>query len=121
MSSINSKTGEENDSPLKTDDYQSGVSAVNAGETGIGGTTTASETFDRIGTAASELNDYGVIDGAAGNAIDNSADDDADDNSPLKWLVPLVIVLLLIISGYAFCSNPRPADESGAAATVNIA
>jgi hypothetical protein len=115
MSSISSKTDEENDLPLKTDDYQSGGGAINAGETGIGGTTTASGTFDRIGTAASDFNDYGVINGAAGNAIDDSADD-ADDDSPIKWIVPLVILFLLIFLGYAFCGNP----PSVAVESVNI-
>ncbi|HXG84484.1 MAG TPA: hypothetical protein VNI84_10695 [Pyrinomonadaceae bacterium] len=120
MSSIISKPKEENDLPLKTDVYQSGGGAISAGETRIGGTTTASETFDRIGTAASEFNDAGTIISTAGNATDDSVYDDAGDDSPMKWIAPLVIVLLLIVLGYTFCSNPPPAGESGAAITGNV-
>lgn len=119
MSLIVSKNDEENDALVKTGVYQSGGAAVSAGETGIGGTTTASETFDRIGTAATEFNDAGAINGTAGNTVDNTAYDVVNDNSPLKWIVPLAIVLLLIISGYAFCGSPQSVTESGAAASVN--
>lgn len=119
MSSITSKNDEENDLHPKSGVYQSGVGAVNANETGIGGTTTASETFDRIGTAASEFNDPGTLNRTAGNITYESVYDAAGDDSPLKWIVPLVILFLLIFLGYTFCSNP-PSAESGAAAVKNV-
>lgn len=121
MSSIISKPDEENDLPLKTDVYQSGVGAINQSETRIGGTTTASETFDRIGTAASEFNDAApTITATAGNSSGDSVYDDAGDDSPLKWIVPLVILFLLIILGYTFCSHSPSSTESGAAAVINV-
>jgi len=120
MSSIISKPDEENNLPLKNDVYQSSVGAINAGETRIGGTTTASETFDRIGTAASEFNDAAPMTANAGKSSGNSVYDDAGDDSPLKWIVPLVILFLLIFLGYTFCSHPPSAAESGATAVIKV-
>lgn len=120
MSSIISKPDEENDLPLKNEVYQSGGGAVNQSETRIGGTTTASETFDRIGTAASEFNDAAPLTATTGNAGDDSVYDDAGDDSPLKWIVPLVILFLLIFLGYTFCSHPPSASENGAASFINV-
>ncbi len=96
----------ENDLLDVDESYQS----ANAAQ-GVGGTTTASETFDRVGTAASEFNDPGArpigaaqTSGAANRAVDFD-DAEMNDDSPLKWIVPLVILALLIIIGYAFCGK----------------
>lgn len=96
----------ENDLLEVEDGYQS----ANAAQ-GVGGTTTASETFDRVGTAASEFNDAGArpIDAAQTSSAANRAmdfdDAEMNDDSPLKWIVPLIILALLIIIGYAFCGK----------------
>lgn len=80
--------------------------------TGIGGRTTASETFDRVGTAASGFNDAGArtLDARVGEspinrAADFAAADEMADDSPLRWLAPLIVVALLIILGYTFCGG----------------
>ena len=89
------------------ENYLAGVSAGNA--------------FDRIGTSATNVIDadksnvgdkIGIADSAqtigqrANTTIENINDyDEADDNSPLKWLIPLIILALLVILGYSFCSK----------------
>ncbi|MDQ6785466.1 MAG: hypothetical protein M3033_01415 [Acidobacteriota bacterium] len=106
MSINNSKPDEENDLQARDDSYKSDAGAINAA--GIGGTTTASETFDRVGTAASEFNDSAAspLDRNIGN-LPNSLDAElTNDDSPMKWIVPLIILFLLIILGYSLCSKP---------------
>ena len=76
------------------------------------------ETVDRIGTAAAETferdaRDYGsgietVSDRAAATAsseIGDLTDGDYSENPMFSWLVPLVIVTILIIVGFMFCSK----------------
>jgi len=87
------------------------------------GATTA-ETFDRVGTAAApvldrekkNVVDANVIDRVA-SSIDDRTDvslDNANDvyddnnNSPLAWLLPLLLLGLLLTLGYLFCSKPPP-------------
>lgn len=85
--------------------------------TGIGGTTTASVTFDRIGTAASEFNDASARTPLSRNMIDeldNFDDTATDDNSPLRWIIPLVLLALLVALGAWFCGG-----KSESAASVN--
>jgi len=83
----------ENDLPAKIGGYLRNV-----------GGTTVGETFDRIGTAATATIDRenSVV---AGNfeTIDGN-----DNNSALNWLLPLVILGLLIIAGFMFCSKSEP-------------
>jgi uncharacterized protein YidB (DUF937 family) len=83
--------------------------------------TSARNTFDRIGTSAADVIDadrasagdrIGIADsaqtigGSTNTAVENITDfEDANDDSPLKWLIPLVILVLLIILGYSFCSK----------------
>ena len=85
------------------------------------GVTTA-ETFDRIGTAAADTLDadnrkIGGLNATSSDMrsvnergnnplyrIDENFDDD-EDNSPLKWLLPLLLLGLLMILGYSFCSK----------------
>ena len=86
------------------------------------GATTA-ETFDRIGTAAAPVLDAkkehrvdaSIMDGVTPRPIDNRAEDflaNADNtnevinNSPFAWLLPLLLLGLLMILGYMFCSKP---------------
>ncbi|HEX8736230.1 MAG TPA: hypothetical protein VF721_12955 [Pyrinomonadaceae bacterium] len=76
------------------------------------------ETVDRIGTAAAETFDrdargFGsgvgtVSDRAAATAfseIGDLTDGEYSENPMFNWLVPLVIVTLLIIVGFMFCSK----------------
>lgn len=86
---------------------------------------TAPETFDRIGTAApvldankKDVGDLNVIDRNVNPVVDktdNSVDRvddtfDTEGNSPLAWLLPLLLLGLLLVLGYWFCSkSPEPA------------
>jgi len=88
------------------------------------GAPTVAETFDRVGTAAAPVLDeekkntanVNMIDGVAspiddrsGNALSNVGEIyDDKNNSPLGWLLPLLLLGLLIILGYMFCSKPPP-------------
>jgi uncharacterized protein YidB (DUF937 family) len=92
---------------------------------------TAAETFDRVGTAATETLDAGkrnVTDINAsdretypiGNQVDtalNNSDDEPDNHSPLQWLLPLLLLGLLLVIGYWSCSKP---STSPATAKINI-
>ena len=72
---------------------------------------TTAETFDRVGSAASEFNDSVATveqplhrpDSDIPDGFNNNAAE--DDDSPLRWLVPLVLVLLMIVLGYWFCGK----------------
>jgi len=95
---------------------------------------TAAETFDRVGTAATDTLDTDVRNVRNLNAtfsgdmrnvgdrpsiplnrIDDNFNDD-EDNSPLKWILPLLLLGLLLTLGYTFCSKtPAPT-----ATTVNV-
>jgi uncharacterized protein YidB (DUF937 family) len=72
---------------------------------GVGGSTVSTtgvmtnEAVDRIGTAAAENIDYGETEILA---------DEFNDDSPIKWLAPLVILILMIIAGWAFCGKSEP-------------
>jgi uncharacterized protein YidB (DUF937 family) len=87
------------------------------------GRTDAEETFDRIGTAAvpvldadkkaaDDTNTLGGgasnpvvdrVDAAAASVVDNNQSD--KDNSPLGWFLPLLLLGLLLVLGYWFCSR----------------
>lgn len=91
---------------------------LTADENSIAGVS-AGNAFDRIGTSATNVIDAdksgvgsGIADSAqiisqrANASIENINDyDEAGDNSPLKWLTPLIILALLVILGYSFCSK----------------
>lgn len=86
----------------------------------------STEAFDRIGNAsedvggknhdlmsANRINDFAPIGdrfSAAPAAVSDSRqtenlDDEFNDDSPLKWLVPLIITALLIALGFWFCGG----------------
>lgn len=82
----------------------------------------AAETVDRMGTAAAETfeRDTEISTAAAATADDritsanlyqteDAVDDDYRENPMLGWLLPIIIVVLLIILGYWFCSKPPAA------------
>lgn len=100
MATNDSKINGENDLLDEDEGYRSVTQ-------GVGGTTTASETLDRVGSAASEFNDAGArpLDARAESGVNQFDERDAADDSPLKWIVPLVILAALIILGYWFCGN----------------
>lgn len=79
-------------------------------------------TFDRVGTAATDTLDVdarniGGLNSAFGNIgsvgdrpsipLNRAVDrfDDAEDNSPLRWILPLLLLGLLLTLGYTFCSK----------------
>jgi uncharacterized protein YidB (DUF937 family) len=83
----------EDDLLSKIGGFLSGVGGATVSTTGV----MASETIDRFATASAE------------NINRASADDllseEYDDSSPLKWLLPLILLILLIAIGWAFCSK----------------
>ncbi len=98
-----------NDDSPSGDDVKTPLTSASTTSTvaGVGGTTTASETFDRIGTSASEFNDAGARAPLSRNAageLDNF-DDTANDDSPLKWIIPLLLLGLLVALGAWFCGG----------------
>ena len=75
---------------------------------------TVAESFDRIGTAAVAMVD---------EKGDIAVEDFDEKDSSLKWLLPLIILILLVIFGFWFCRTERkveaPAPENTANANVN--
>lgn len=76
----------------------------------------AAETVDRMGTAAAEtfhrdteIAETAVVDDRVSSTnfsqAEDSVDDDYTENPTMGWLLPLIIVALLIILGYWFCSK----------------
>lgn len=83
-----------------------GISAANVGES-----------FDRIGTAA--IDDNVRAFDRTGNAL-NTVDDTGGDNSPLRWLLPLLLLGLLIGLGYMFCGKSSVPTAPTANTTTNV-
>lgn len=112
MSVNDSKADETGDFSVRDDSYKSGAGEIDAGN--IANTTTAAETFDRIGSAAAEFNDYETkpMDRNISGLPGDLTDDVINDESPMNWIIPLVIVFLLIILGYSFCSKPPDATTT---------
>lgn len=110
MSLQDSKIDGENDMPHgenSNDSYQSNAGAINAMNEGERGTDSVSETFDRVGTAASEYKDAeaGPLNRTMEGVSQVSDDNVFEEDSPLKWIAPLVLLLLLIVLGYWFCGK----------------
>lgn len=124
-------------------DFLSKIGGFITGSATIG--VTAEETFDRIGTAAAPVLDsdkrsddsvtalnegaYPVVDKVnadidrAETNLDRTAAaaaDSADRNdSPFAWILPLLLLGLLLVLGYWFCSkSPSPVTEAVANRTV---
>jgi len=127
---------DENDLLSTTGTYSTNVGAT-AGFAGA----TAAGTIDRIGTAATDVIDAGretVSDGVniVGDRVDVSNNtgivgdrtdrsvasvDDYNDDSPLKWLLPLLLFGLLLILGYSFCrKSPTPTTANANANTNSV-
>lgn len=107
-------------------DLLSRIGGYLTGLGGIGAAGAAAGAFDRV-TASSEATAEATRENTASrlNAVENAADDlsartsatinrvddsiDGDsDNSILKWLLPLILLLLAIILGYWFCGKSTP-------------
>jgi hypothetical protein len=105
-------------------------------ETPLSGTRTTdsapriAETVDRIGTSAAENFDRDTgflgtgtetvadrVSPATLAQTDDSVGSDYTESPMFGWLVPLIIMLILIITGYMFCSKPA---APAAAITVII-
>lgn len=101
------------------------------------GSPTVAETFDRVGTAAAPVLDANkeqrvdasIMDGVTSRPIDNRAEDilaNADNtneginNSPFAWLLPLLLLGLLMILGYMFCSKPPTPPVVAPTTNTNI-
>lgn len=93
-----------NDSKIDGNDFP--VRADNKAA-GIGGTTSAGETLDRVGSAASEYNDEGAgaLDNNFGAALGELDSIEMNDDSPMKWILPLVLLALLVAFGSWFCGK----------------
>lgn len=107
------------------------LSTVGGNLTGATAAATNS-TFDRVGTAATET--LGADSRIVGDKFDTANEtravgtraddnlnrvDDFNDDSPLKWILPLVLLFLMLIVGYWFCGKtPEPAKPANANVSV---
>jgi uncharacterized protein YidB (DUF937 family)/outer membrane protein OmpA-like peptidoglycan-associated protein len=105
--------------------FLTGLGGAAVGGVGTAGAT-ASDTVDRIGTAASGAFNKGKDTlGAVGDRVSTNAErfDDAIDgdsgNSVLRWLLPLLLLGLLIALGYWLCGRPSSAPTTVTNANVN--
>lgn len=115
--------------PAENDLLSRAGTYLTADENSVAGVS-AGNAFDRIGTSATNVIDANRINaddrigtGNSAQTIGESADasveniNDFNDDSPLKWLLPLVILALLIILGYSFCGKA----EEHKTANINVA
>lgn len=78
---------------------------------------TVAESFDRIGTAAT---DTSAINNRVGSELTRVDEKFEDENSPLRWLLPLILLGLLLATGYWFCGkSPEPAAKPVTNANIN--
>lgn len=91
-------------------DLHSRVSAFSGG-------VKASDTIDRFGTAAAET--VGTNRGAEVFNQMEEAIEGAEDDSPLRWLIPLIVIVLLIAGGYFTCAKPPEAPKSAVVNSEN--
>jgi uncharacterized protein YidB (DUF937 family) len=131
---------DENDLLSSTGTYSTNVGGTVSETARFAGATVAG-TIDRIGTAATDVIDAGretVSDGVniigdrvdvsnntgiVGDRTDRSVASVYDDNddSPLKWLLPLLLFGLLLILGYSFCrKSPTPTAANANANTNSV-
>ncbi len=128
----------ESDLLTKIGGYLSGLGGLAAGAFGTAGAM-ASDTVDRIGTAASGTVDAGkkivgegmdtvgagakaVGDKFSGamNSVGDMVDGDGDGNSILKWLIPLLLLGLLVALGFWFCGKSTTPTVTNANTNANV-
>lgn len=86
----------ENDLLSRIGGYLSGVDGATISTTGV----MESPMIDRFGSAtAEEIRQPHPAD------LIGAEIEEFNDDSPLKWILPLIIVVLLIITGWAFCGK----------------
>ena len=79
------------------------LSRIGTYSTGVGTSSGAAETFDRIDASAgtTDLADGATVAGVPGIFSETGGEND----SPLSWLLPLIILALLMIVGFWFCGG----------------
>ena len=84
-----------------------------------GGNAPVAESFDRIGTSASDH-----LPAASNRVGTDSGNFDKhleDDNSPLRWLMPLILLGILLAVGYWFCGkSPEPVAKPVTNTNINV-
>lgn len=88
--------------------YLSGVGDATVSTTGV----MASDTIDRFGSATAEN---------ITRRDDFTTDLVPDDDSPLKWLMPLILLGILVALGYTFCGGRAENAPAPAAVNTNVA
>lgn len=84
-----------------------------------GGAPSVAESFDRIGTAATDTES--AMNRRAGAELSSVDDRYEDDNSPLRWLLPLILLGLLLTLGYWFCGkSPEPVAKPVTNTSINV-
>ena len=97
--------------------YLSGLGGAVAGGLGAAGAAVGGA-FDRVDAAADSVGDKAAL---AYNRADDAVDGDSG-GSMLKWLLPLIILVLLVALGWAFCRKAEaPVTNSNANTNVNRA
>jgi uncharacterized protein YidB (DUF937 family) len=86
--------------------FLSGVGGATVSTTGV----MASETVDRFATATAEDIRH--------TEVDDLLDENYDDNSALNWLLPLILLIILIAIGWAFCGKAETLKTTGT--NINI-
>ena len=76
------------------------LSRFGASLAGVGTSSGAAETFDRIDASAGTTD---LADGATVAGVPGIFSEDGGEDSPLSWLLPLILLALLVIVGYWFC------------------
>jgi uncharacterized protein YidB (DUF937 family) len=117
----------ESDLLSRTGEYMTGATET------IGGVS-AANTVDRIGTVATNIidrdrvnvgNSIGIADepktigNRAKTTVENIDSYDDNDNSPLKWLLPLMLLGLLVVLGFWFCGKGEEHKSANISINVN--
>ena len=87
----------ENDLLSRIGGYLSGVGGATVSTTGVMTTPAASDTVDRFATATAEDIDR--------RNTSDLLSEEFNDDSPLKWLIPLILLVLLIALTYSICGG----------------
>lgn len=117
----NGEIPNEGDLLSKVGTYLSGVGTSSGDDDtssgGVGTSSGAAEVFDRIDPSAgtTDLADGEVIAGVPGIFSETDGED-----SPLSWLLPLIILALLVVVGFWFCGG-KSEPVATANGNINIA